>query len=41
MDGFHRGCLVGAATAAVVAIIVFCYLPAAKSTTNSELVFER
>jgi EmrB/QacA subfamily drug resistance transporter len=40
MNGFHRGCLVGALTAVVVAVVVFCYLPAAQSTSNSELVFE-
>jgi hypothetical protein len=40
MDGFHRGCLVAAATAVVVAVIVFCYLPAGKSSPDSELVLE-
>jgi EmrB/QacA subfamily drug resistance transporter len=41
MNGFHRGCLVAAATAVVVAVIVFYYLPNVESATNSELVFER
>jgi DHA2 family multidrug resistance protein-like MFS transporter len=40
MDGFHRGCLVAAATAVVVAIIVFYYLPAGQSSSKSELVFK-
>jgi hypothetical protein len=40
MDGFHRGCLVAAATAVVVAIVVFCYLPAADLAPEPELVFE-
>jgi hypothetical protein len=40
MNGFHRGCLVAAGTAAVVAVVVFCYLPARNSVTESELVFE-
>ena len=40
MDGFHRGCLVAAATAVVVAVIVFCYLPAGRSSSKSEMVFE-
>ena len=26
MNGFHRGCLVAAGTAVVVAVVVFCYL---------------
>jgi hypothetical protein len=41
MDGFHRGCLVAAATAMVVAVIVFWYLPDRQSTPNEEFVFER
>ncbi len=40
MSGFHRGCLVSAAIAVVVAIIVFHYLPSAESTPHTELVFE-
>jgi len=40
MDGFHRGCLVAAGTAVVVAVIVFHYLPAGQSSSKSELVFE-
>jgi hypothetical protein len=41
MIGLHRGCLVAAGTAVVVAMIVFCYLPAAKVSPEPELVFER
>ena len=41
MDGFHRGCLVAAATAMVVAVIVFWYLPDRQPTPNEEFVFER
>ncbi len=40
MDGFHRGCLVAAGTAVVVAVVVFCYLPARNSVTDVELVLE-
>ncbi len=40
MDGFHRGCLVAAGTAVVVAVIVFCYLPAGQTSSKSELVLE-
>jgi len=40
MEGLHRGCLVAAATALVVAVIVFCYLPTAETTPKSELVLE-
>jgi hypothetical protein len=40
MDGFHRGCLVAAGTAVVVAVIVFCYLPARQTSSKSELVLE-
>jgi DHA2 family multidrug resistance protein-like MFS transporter len=40
MNGFHRGCLVAAATAAVVAVIVFWYLPDGRTSSESELVFE-
>lgn len=40
MDGFHRGCLVAAITAIVVAVIVFRYLPDRQSTPNEEYVFE-
>ena len=40
MDGFHRGCLVAATTAAVVALIVFSYLPAHQSVPNEEYAFE-
>jgi hypothetical protein len=40
MDGFHRGCLVAAGSAAVVAVIVFCYLPAGQSSSDSELAYE-
>ena len=40
MDGFHRGCLVAAATAVVVAVVVFCYLPARNPSSDAELVFE-
>jgi hypothetical protein len=40
MNGFHRGCLVAAATAAVVAVIVFWYLPAGKMTPETESVCE-
>jgi EmrB/QacA subfamily drug resistance transporter len=41
MDGFHRGCLVAAGMAVVVAVVVFCYLPSRFSATDSQLVFER
>jgi EmrB/QacA subfamily drug resistance transporter len=41
MDGFHRGCLVAAAMAVVVAVIVFCYLPTAETTSKSEFALER
>ena len=41
MDGFHRGCLVAAITALVVAIVVFCYLPAGNTSPESELVLEQ
>jgi EmrB/QacA subfamily drug resistance transporter len=40
MDGFHRGCLVAAGTAVVVAVIVFCYLPAGQTSSKSELALE-
>jgi hypothetical protein len=40
MNGFHRGCLVAAGTAVVVAVVVFCYLPSRESVSESELVFE-
>jgi EmrB/QacA subfamily drug resistance transporter len=40
MDGLHRGCLVAAGTAVVVAVIVFCYLPAGQTSSKSELVLE-
>ena len=40
MDGFHRGSMVAAGTAAVVAVVVFCYLPSRDSTEESELVYE-
>jgi hypothetical protein len=40
MEGFHRGCLVAAVTAVVVAIVVFCYLPAGNTSPESELVLE-
>jgi DHA2 family multidrug resistance protein-like MFS transporter len=40
MDGLHRGCLVGSATALVVAILVFRYLPARRPRVASELVLE-
>jgi hypothetical protein len=40
MDGFHRGCLVAAATSVVVAIVVFCYLPATQMASEPELAFE-
>ncbi len=40
MDGFHRGCLVAAGTAVVVAVIVFYYLPAGQTSSKSELVLE-
>ena len=38
MDGFHRGSMVAAGTAVVVAVVVFCYLPSRDSTAESELV---
>ena len=41
MNGFHRGCLVAAGTAVVVAVVVFCYLPARNAVAEAELVFER
>jgi len=41
MNGFHRGCLVAAACAVVVAIVVFHYLPTTSSTSNPEMVFEQ
>jgi hypothetical protein len=41
MNGFHRGCLVAAGTAVVVAVVVFCYLPARNAMAETELVFER
>jgi len=34
MDGFHRGCLVAAGTAVVVAVIVFCYCQPGKRPRN-------
>ncbi len=40
MSGFHRGCLVAAVIAVVVALIVFYYLPAGESSPKSEFVFE-
>jgi hypothetical protein len=40
MDGFHRGCLVAAGTAVVVAVIVFYYLPDGQTSSKSELVLE-
>jgi hypothetical protein len=41
MDGLHRGCLVAASTAFVVALIVFWYLPERETATDGEFVFER
>ena len=41
MDGLHRGCLVAAATAFVVAIIVFTYLPAHARRGAHEFVSSR
>jgi hypothetical protein len=40
MNGFHRGCLVAAAIAVVVAFVVFHYLPNTPTTSKSEMVFE-
>ncbi|MEO9181808.1 MAG: hypothetical protein ABI298_09185, partial [Acidimicrobiales bacterium] len=41
MNGLHRGCLVAAATAFVVAIIVFSYLPGYTRRGAHELVSGR
>ena len=38
MDGLHRGCLVAAATACAVAVVVFFYLPAGRPGTSTELI---
>ena len=40
MDGFHRGSMVAAGTALIVAVVVFCYLPSRDSAAESELVYE-
>jgi EmrB/QacA subfamily drug resistance transporter len=41
MEGFHRGCLVAAITAVVVAVIVYWHLPTAQTPSKSELVFKQ
>jgi hypothetical protein len=40
MEGLHRGCLVAAATALAVALVVFFHLPAGRPQPVAELVFE-
>jgi DHA2 family multidrug resistance protein-like MFS transporter len=40
MDGFHRGCLVAAVSAVVVAFIVFHFLPTTPAASKPEMVFE-
>jgi DHA2 family multidrug resistance protein-like MFS transporter len=41
MNGLHRGCLVAAATAIAVALVVFFHLPAGRPRPTSELILER
>ena len=40
MEGLHRGCLVAAATAVAVALVVFFHLPAARRPSPAELDYE-
>ena len=40
MDGLHRGCLVAGSTASAVALIVYCYLPAAQPIVTEQLIIE-
>ena len=40
MNGLHRGCLVAAAVAVAVALVVFFHLPAGRPRLASELILE-